>query len=360
MEPSTSSTLTLFGGSLPDGREASEYCHKLVPSGGSPPHTWEILTGELPPGISLDSATGTIAGNPSIPGTFAATLRETDSGNTSREHPVRLSITPRPADPIPPNTGENRIIRVAIDGGLDVATHLIGLPPFSIVRAAVEETRRTVTKIPRNCSSRDDLYRIGAKMLRKPKQHVTAVSTIRDEDFPSRASPSVANPLIREYFIALHRISYGNRLRKSKVRLRRYADVTDPDKCQEAMSLLYYGADVEVRLSKVPVEFLMADNKSILIGFPSNTKTLYGGFHSYDPQQCMAMSRWIDDYGSPAGAPPLRSPTALAEIVHRLTASSPHAPDCLCHAVAFLEDSSPSELIAHQFDLIASWYPPPV
>lgn len=48
-------------------------------SGGTPPYTWTVNSGSLPPGLSLDSSTGALTGTPTTAGSYSFTVRATDS-----------------------------------------------------------------------------------------------------------------------------------------------------------------------------------------------------------------------------------------------------------------------------------------
>jgi subtilisin-like proprotein convertase family protein len=49
---------------LPNGAEGAPYSQTLQAAGGTPPFTWSISVGDLPPGLTLDTATGEISGTP--------------------------------------------------------------------------------------------------------------------------------------------------------------------------------------------------------------------------------------------------------------------------------------------------------
>lgn len=71
---------TFVGSSYPPGGEVGSQYGTFIPvSGGSPPYTWSILGGQLPPGLSLNSSTGEVNGWPSANGTFNVNLQATDS-----------------------------------------------------------------------------------------------------------------------------------------------------------------------------------------------------------------------------------------------------------------------------------------
>jgi hypothetical protein len=92
------STLTIFSGSLPQGTVGIPYSTTLLASGGSLPYTWSLANGTLPPGLSLSSVNsfGTIAGTPTVAGTFVITLRVTDALQAQALRSVSIAIIPQP------------------------------------------------------------------------------------------------------------------------------------------------------------------------------------------------------------------------------------------------------------------------
>ena len=54
-------------------------------TGGTAPFTFEVTAGSLPPGVSLDGATGIISGTPTTQGTFNYTVTVTDAEGTTAE-----------------------------------------------------------------------------------------------------------------------------------------------------------------------------------------------------------------------------------------------------------------------------------
>jgi hypothetical protein len=62
-------------------------------TGGTAPYTWSVISGSLPPGLSLNTSTGEIKGTPSTAGTYSLTLQVKDahgiigvSGSTSSDN----------------------------------------------------------------------------------------------------------------------------------------------------------------------------------------------------------------------------------------------------------------------------------
>ena len=75
--------LTTTTGSLPNGVVDSVYSKTLSADGGVAPYTWAVADGSLPPGLSLNPTTGTIAGTPTFPGTSSFTVEVTDATGQS-------------------------------------------------------------------------------------------------------------------------------------------------------------------------------------------------------------------------------------------------------------------------------------
>jgi hypothetical protein len=63
---------------LPFGTVHVPYSASLAAVGGTPPYTWSLASGSLPPGLNI-SPTGMITGTPTVSGTFIFTIMVTDS-----------------------------------------------------------------------------------------------------------------------------------------------------------------------------------------------------------------------------------------------------------------------------------------
>ncbi|HVX21513.1 MAG TPA: protease pro-enzyme activation domain-containing protein [Acidimicrobiales bacterium] len=63
--------------SLPGGSAGRPYATTLSATGGNTPYTWGVASGALPPGLSLDATTGTIAGTPTTAGTWSFSVQVT-------------------------------------------------------------------------------------------------------------------------------------------------------------------------------------------------------------------------------------------------------------------------------------------
>lgn len=65
-------------GDAPDGELSIAYSYTYAVSNGHPPYTFSIAMGALPPGITLDTATGNLSGAPTELGDYAWTIKAVD------------------------------------------------------------------------------------------------------------------------------------------------------------------------------------------------------------------------------------------------------------------------------------------
>ena len=85
--------LTITTSSLPAGRVGAAYSQSLQANGGTPPYAWSLVSGQLPPGLTLLPQNGIISGTPTTAGIYSFRIRATDSGTAAAEATFSLSIT---------------------------------------------------------------------------------------------------------------------------------------------------------------------------------------------------------------------------------------------------------------------------
>lgn len=77
---------------LPDAQVGAEYSASVYVSGGSPPYKWQVIAGELPPGLALDETNGKIAGTPTSATRCVVTVEVQDSDNRTASRPVTITV----------------------------------------------------------------------------------------------------------------------------------------------------------------------------------------------------------------------------------------------------------------------------
>ena len=119
-------SLTITTTTLPNGTVGSPYSQTLAAAGGTQPYTW-TLSGSLPAGLTLNSASGLINGTPTTVGSpsFSVTVKD---GNGLTAGPQNLSITISSALTITTTSLPNGTVNVAYSATL-AATG--GAPPYN-------------------------------------------------------------------------------------------------------------------------------------------------------------------------------------------------------------------------------------
>jgi uncharacterized protein with beta-barrel porin domain len=84
-------TIALTPTSLPAATAATAYSQSLSANGGVASYTYALSAGALPAGIAL-SASGTVAGTPTVVGNFNFTIRATDANGFTGEQAYTLAI----------------------------------------------------------------------------------------------------------------------------------------------------------------------------------------------------------------------------------------------------------------------------
>ncbi len=81
--------LAWLDATLPAAVASIPYIGQLRATGGVPAYNYEIMTGSLPPGLSLDSFTGELSGRPAAAGAYHFTVRVLDSDQRGATNVLR-------------------------------------------------------------------------------------------------------------------------------------------------------------------------------------------------------------------------------------------------------------------------------
>jgi IPT/TIG domain/Putative Ig domain/Glycosyl hydrolase catalytic core len=88
----SSPPLLITTASLPSGRVAVSYAASLNASGGTPPYSWSIPSGNLPPGLTLTPSTGIIAGQATLSGNFSFVVKVQDAKASSASSSTSVNV----------------------------------------------------------------------------------------------------------------------------------------------------------------------------------------------------------------------------------------------------------------------------
>jgi len=102
-----SSALAVQCNNPPAGAAGAPYLSTFTGSGGTPPYTFAISAGSLPPGLVLNPATGAVTGTPTFGGTYNFTVQITDSAAATATVNCSIAIAFVPTVPI---GGGNQIV----------------------------------------------------------------------------------------------------------------------------------------------------------------------------------------------------------------------------------------------------------
>ena len=84
--------ITLSPSTLPPGTVGIAYSQTISASGGTAPYTFTITSGSLPPGLTLNGATGSITGVPTTVGLFNFTVQATATGGCTGSLAYSIAI----------------------------------------------------------------------------------------------------------------------------------------------------------------------------------------------------------------------------------------------------------------------------
>ena len=86
-------TLNITTTSLPAARRNKNYSRGISATGGVTPYAWRVAGGSLPPGLTLNAATGVVSGRATTIGSYAFVVEVRDSRSPAVNDTQALSIT---------------------------------------------------------------------------------------------------------------------------------------------------------------------------------------------------------------------------------------------------------------------------
>jgi hypothetical protein len=96
------SALTLSIATLPQGIVSASYNGSFSVIGGNSPYTWSVVSGQLPPGLSVAATTGVVSGTPTSAGNYSFGIKVTDSGLSVQSATTTVSLPVVTAPPAAP------------------------------------------------------------------------------------------------------------------------------------------------------------------------------------------------------------------------------------------------------------------
>ncbi|MBV9623766.1 MAG: putative Ig domain-containing protein [Acidobacteria bacterium] len=103
VSPASASGLAISTSSLPGMQAGVAYAYTLLASGGTTPYKWNMLSGSLPQGLTLN-ASGQLAGSSTQTGQYPFTVQVTDAANSTVSKALALSVLAPPPPPPPPSS----------------------------------------------------------------------------------------------------------------------------------------------------------------------------------------------------------------------------------------------------------------
>jgi hypothetical protein len=96
-KPSGTVPLAITTDALPQPIAHTPYTVRLTAKGGTPPYSWGVEKGQLPPGLHLDPKAGTLSGVPEAAAELTFTVRVSDSAEPPATAVRELKVKTAPA-----------------------------------------------------------------------------------------------------------------------------------------------------------------------------------------------------------------------------------------------------------------------
>lgn len=182
-------SLAITTSSLPAGQAQTAYQTTLAASGGTGPYSWQVASGQLPPGLSLNATTGEISGTPSTTGQFNFTAEVTDSSQPSSQVATRALMIDITAPSGPAVTVSPILVSVQIGGSQQFSATVTG-PANTAVDWLVDNVQGGNSTV--GTISTGGLYTAPANLPNPVTVTVTAVSAA-DSSLSANATVTIVD-----------------------------------------------------------------------------------------------------------------------------------------------------------------------
>ncbi len=121
-------TLQITTMQLDSGKVDQFYSNKLAANGGVPPYRWQVLSGQLPIGVQVDTTEGKVFGTPTRFGTYRFMVRAIDSATPAAvdTQEIKLVVEPRALNIVDQKV-DSAIVNIDYS---DTLTAVGGIPPY--------------------------------------------------------------------------------------------------------------------------------------------------------------------------------------------------------------------------------------
>lgn len=123
-----SPALSITTATLPNGNVGSAYTQTLQAQGGKSPVTFEVVSGMLPPGLTLEAATGRISGTPTASGPVTVSFGARDGNGALVSKSFTFSIFANAPPTVATTTLPNAVVGLSYSHNLVAAD---GAPPYT-------------------------------------------------------------------------------------------------------------------------------------------------------------------------------------------------------------------------------------
>lgn len=124
-------TILVNPATVPGATVGAIYSQTFTGSGGTAPYTFSLVAGALPPGLNLNSTTGTLSGTPTSAGVFNFTISATDASGSPGPYTgtrVYSIVVASPVIVVAPSTLPNATVGVAYN---QTVTASGGIAPYT-------------------------------------------------------------------------------------------------------------------------------------------------------------------------------------------------------------------------------------